>query len=124
MKRWLICLGLLCVPIVTTAQSYDFDFDLGYDEITNYEVDITVQPDSTILVRETISYDFGYPGHGITRYIPYTYTRYGLLQDNLDITLLGLSVNGAAVPYETNRADGILEWRIGDPNRTVEDEQT
>jgi len=109
---------------VTQAQSYDFDFDLGYDEITNYVVDITVQPDSTILVRETITYDFGYPGHGITRYIPYTYTRYGLLQDNLDITLLGLSVNGAVVPYETNTADGILEWKIGDPNRTVEDAQT
>lgn len=128
----LISLILLWLPAVALAQDYDFDLDLNYgdDVITNYVVDLTVQPDSTLLVRETITYDFGYPGHGITRQIPYAYTRYGILQDNLAVDLLGLSLNGEPVPYETISADavgaaaGTLVWQIGDPDRTVEDTQT
>ena len=41
------------------------------EQIKRYDVDITIEPTGTLLVRETIDYDFGViPHHGIFRDIP------------------------------------------------------
>src|SRR6476659_1410373 len=44
----------------------------GFTEsIKRYDVDITIEPTGTLLIRETIDYDFGpVPHHGIFRDIP------------------------------------------------------
>ena len=44
----------------------------GFTErITNYHSDVTIEPDGTIVVHETIDYDFGVvPHHGIFRDVP------------------------------------------------------
>src|SRR3954469_4769933 len=41
------------------------------ESIKRYDVDLTIEPAGTLLVRETIDYDFGpVPHHGIFRDIP------------------------------------------------------
>ena len=50
------------------------------ESITRYDVDLTIEPAGTLLVRETIDYDFGpVPRHGIFRDIPtrFDYTTEG-----------------------------------------------
>ncbi|MFI5054459.1 MAG: DUF2207 domain-containing protein, partial [Acidimicrobiia bacterium] len=43
----------------------------GFEQITSYGSDVTIEADGAILVQETIAYDFGVvPRHGIFRVIP------------------------------------------------------
>ncbi|MFA6251952.1 MAG: DUF2207 domain-containing protein [Candidatus Paceibacterota bacterium] len=51
-----------------------FSFIVKAEEITNYQVDIQVNQDATVNIKETILYDFGEEQrHGIFRIIPYAY---------------------------------------------------
>jgi len=90
------------------------------EQINTFSVDVELQPDGTVLVVETIAYDFGTEQRrGIIRDIP--------LADDLPdgnrqlytITDLNVTANGAPVPISSEAGDPYLTIRIGDPDVTV-----
>src|SRR4030067_3242807 len=96
-----------------------------YFTITKYHSDITIQKDSSFVVRETIDVKFERPRHGIYREIPFRY------RDELDKVMITptrvLSVtdgSGKAWTYKVEKKRSVLIVRIGDPKRYVERNQT
>ena len=99
------------------------------EQIVDYRSDVTIEPDGTILVHETIVYDFGVvPKHGIFRDDPAcaptsrARTGYDRVYP-LDV----VSVSGSAgTPAQyTVEEDGDNERiKIGDPDRTITGEHT
>ncbi len=90
--------------------------------IHRYGVAIQIERDDSIVVRETIDYDFGTAlRHGIFRDIPTT-LRYDDAHDRtypLDVESVTGSP-GTPVGYETEDAGaGRTRIRIGDPGRTI-----
>jgi len=97
------------------------------ERILRYAVEITIEQDASIVVSETIDYDFGSSErHGIFRDIP-TRLQYDDTYDRI-YPLEVLSVSGSPgtpVQYVTEDADGgKTRIRIGDPDRTITGEHT
>jgi len=97
------------------------------ERILRYAVEITIEQDASIVVTETIDYDFGSSErHGIFRDIP-TRLQYDDTYDRI-YPLEVLSVSGSPgtpVQYVTEDADGgKTRIRIGDPDRTITGEHT
>ncbi len=98
------------------------------ERIVDYRSDVTIEPDGTIEVHETIVYDFGVvPKHGIFRFIPVRTEESG--KDGYDrvYPLDVVSVSGSAdTPAQyTVEEDGDDERiKIGDPDRTISGEHT
>ena len=96
------------------------------ESISDYRSAVTLLPDTTMLVTETINYDFdGEPDrHGIQRDL--------VLRDSLsngntqlyDVAITTVTANGQPVPFSTTDNYDYLSVRIGDPNRTVSGTQT
>jgi uncharacterized membrane protein YgcG len=111
----LVLVGMLAAGMgPATAQSAE--------SIHRYEVAIQIQGDGSIVVRETIDYDFGTAQrHGIFRDIPTT-LRYDDARDRtypLDVVSVTGSP-GTPVQYETEDAGaGTTRIRIGDPDGTI-----
>jgi uncharacterized protein (TIGR04222 family) len=98
--------------------------DTGWT-IDQFRSDITIRPDGSLAILESIDVDFGgLQKHGIFRDIP---TRYQY-DDNHD-RLYRLAVqsvtdaSGRAVTYQVTAGD-VTEIKIGDPGRTVGGKQT
>jgi uncharacterized membrane protein len=96
-----------------------------YFTISRYHSDITIHPDSSFIVQETIDVTFHRPRHGIYREIPFKY------RDELGKTLKTptkvLSVkdaSGRGWKYKVTRSGHVIHIRIGDPKRFVGDRQT
>ena len=91
------------------------------DLIRSYDVTLTVRPDGTLRVTETIEYQFG-PGerHGIFRDIP-TRVPYDTKNDRVyrldDVSVA--SPTGAPADVDRSEAGGTTTLRIGDPDVTV-----
>jgi uncharacterized membrane protein YgcG len=93
--------------------------------ITDFHSDITIRPDSSFTVQETINVKFDRPRHGIYREIPFRY------RDEFGKTLLTpmkiLSVEngqGKAWKYSVEKNGPILNIRIGHPDHYVDGNQT
>jgi uncharacterized membrane protein YgcG len=93
----------------------------GDEWIRRYDVLIQIEPDGTLLIEETIDYDFGDEvRHGIYRYVP---RRYEYNADFERVTpLKWLEVEGSAgTPDQWKRE--ATDWydviRIGDPDTTI-----
>lgn len=94
--------------------------------IDDFHADITVHPDTTVMVTETINVDFNrLQKHGIYRLIPVKYkTRFG---NNLNIRFDLHSVtnqHGQSIPVQTSREGDNVKLKIGDATRTVSGSQT
>jgi Predicted membrane protein (DUF2207) N-terminal domain len=91
------------------------------ERIHSYDVDITIDPDGSLEVVETIDYDFGStPHHGIFRDIPTT-LRYDDRYDRA-FPLEVDSVTSTTAPdrYEIEDAGGgVTRIRIGDPDQEI-----
>ena len=90
------------------------------EQINDYQVQIRVNSDSSLDVREAIVYDFNdLQKHGIYRYIPIQYSRenfaYNLRVSNLSVK----DENGQ--DYESNSyySNNNLEIKIGNPDITI-----
>ncbi|MEP7003147.1 MAG: DUF2207 domain-containing protein [Chloroflexota bacterium] len=99
--------------------------DTGWT-IDAFRADITIQPDGSLAIVETIDVDFGaLAKHGIFRTIPTKY-RYDERRDRV----YALSVNGVTdqtsrpVTFQLTRTDAATEIKIGDAARTVSGKQT
>ena len=94
----------------------------GFESTSSYDVEITIDPDGSIHVVETIAYDFGSEQHhGIYRDIP---TR--LWYDDTYDRTFPLHVDdvtgspGTPVQYEVlDAGNGETEIRIGDPDQLI-----
>lgn len=130
MRRWLLVLLLLVIMVfVPAAVSAQSDTGLPAQAgwvIEQFDADITVNPDTTVEVRETIVVDFfDLEKHGIYRTIPVKYdTRFG---NNLDVRLKLGSVtdaSGKPVEVQTSYKGKNVEFRLGDADILVSGKQT
>lgn len=116
----LFSLFFLLLPPKALAQS-----DTGW-VIKNFESEITVNQDTTVNVKETISVDFGILSkHGIFRTIPVRYK--DELNNNLNIRFELLSVNdslGKDLQVEETQQGSNLQLKIGDPDVLVSGKNT
>jgi uncharacterized protein (TIGR04222 family) len=98
------------------------------EKITNYDVDITIQPSGSLIVRETIDYDFGSLfRHGIFRDV---LTRFDYPPEKnhdrvypIDVISVEAS-EGTPAEYTVETEGDYERIRIGDPDRTITGEHT
>lgn len=96
----------------------------AFESIKRYDVQIQIQPSGSLLVTETIDYDFGSVAkHGIFRDIPER-LHYDDTYDRIyRIEVVSVKAVGAPAGYEVeHQGGGILHIRIGDPDVTVSGE--
>lgn len=92
---------------------------LAQEVIRDFSVDATLTSDRLLRIRETITYDFGEAEkHGIYRYIPVKYVRYGANYDYRP-RVTGVTLDGGSVPYDVTNEAGLLYLKIGDPDATI-----
>lgn len=87
-------------------------------EIERMNVDIEVNEDASILVREEIATEFfpGTPRHGIFRDIPFRYTDAFGNQQRIIVDIESVYLNGDEVPYEVSKTGRYIRAKIGDPD--------
>ena len=97
-----LLIGLVFLPI----------FVARAENINNFSSQITVNTDATVLVKETIAYDFGSASkHGIYRNIN---------SKGLAINPIGVFFNGApGYAYTTSKGTNSFNFKIGSANETV-----
>ncbi len=94
--------------------------------VKNYETEVIVNKDSSLLITEKIIADCGsLPNkHGIFRILPYEIkTDKGIIK--MPIKLISITdFNGNPYKFQTltNHQDKTITWKIGDPNKTVTNE--
>lgn len=92
------------------------------EEISAFVSDIAVQPDGTLLVTETIQYDFGAAErHGVYRKIAAKHAQPASAwyqERYIDLSLVRVTRNGEPEPYTLESYNG-LSVRIGDPDLTI-----
>jgi uncharacterized protein (TIGR04222 family) len=123
-KRLLAVVGVACALVVVPARAA-----FAVEGIEDFRVDLTVEADGTLEVREQIVYDFGSePHHGILRDIPTTlrfddrYNRiYPLHVDEVKIgDPAGDGWSLRDVPWSVDDVSGgEKEIKIGDPDATI-----
>lgn len=90
------------------------------EEIKNFQSNIKIHSDGTIIVEENIEYDFGSAlRHGIYRDIPYRYNA-GLTKQSVRIDVADVT-NFKDDPYiyQVSSSGGWLNIRIGDPDKKI-----
>ena len=98
----------------------------GAYNIRDINVNIDIQPDSSMIVTETIIADFSTdPHHGIFRFIPMTATdKYGH-DRGIHLELQGVTdENGTPLEYHTSSEDGNFHMKVGNPEILVNDTRT
>jgi uncharacterized membrane protein len=91
------------------------------EEIRNFKVDIVINKNGTIDVKETIVYDFGHLyRHGIYREIPFIKTNKEGKKFKLDFSQFSV-VDENQKPYRFQKilADEKIRLKIGDPQKTI-----
>lgn len=96
------------------------------ERITSYDVDMTVEEDGDLVVREVIAYDFGFNARrGIHRFIPDRVRFDDRYDRRYPITVTDVETSaGAPDQTQVTSANGNLVIRIGDPNRTITGQHT
>ncbi|MCX6724060.1 MAG: DUF2207 domain-containing protein [Candidatus Staskawiczbacteria bacterium] len=89
--------------------------------IQNFETNIVVNKDSSLLITENIIADCGdlYNKHGIFRVLPTkTKTDKGTFKTPVELVNI-TDFNGQPYKYQTIKSSGTITWKIGDPDVTV-----
>jgi uncharacterized membrane protein YgcG len=90
------------------------------ESIREFDVAVTIAPDTTFTVVETIRYDFeGEYRHGIYRDIPRYDETWSGSRWNYRIQVSSVTMDGAPVPVEYTEEGPFLRARIGDPFTTI-----
>lgn len=97
-----------------------FSFARAADEIENFEVDININSDASISVKESIEYDFDTSTrHGIYRDIPYKYDarggKYNLHISNISVT----DHLGSPYDFTVSNKEGYKSIQIGNADELV-----
>ncbi len=108
-----VTVWLFCLPYVVVA----------FENIPLYDVELTPRSDGTVLVVETIHYDFARNyRHGITRTIPLQHPQESSAfykERYIDIEIISATLDGDVTPYEASIANDELFLKIGDPDITM-----
>ncbi len=109
---------LLPAIVIFALSGFAAAADSGWS-IRSYDVTLTIDPDATLGVVETIEADFAVAKHGIVRDIPIRYA-VGLHQYALRFRLLGVD-NGDGMNYDTEvtHLENRVRIQIGDAQRTI-----
>jgi uncharacterized membrane protein len=115
---FILILGLSLILFVPPAFAQ-------YFTITKFHSDITIQKDSSFMVRETIDVKFERPRHGIYRQLPFKYRdEFGKVITTPTRVLSVTDGAGKVWKYQVKKTGSIIHIRIGDPKRFVERNQT
>jgi uncharacterized membrane protein len=117
----LLVLAALAVPLALFALSGRAAAQAS-EQIHGYDVNLTIQPDGTLQVTETIDYDFGdAPHHGIFRDIPHRFTYDDTNDRIMPISDVSVTATPAGTPTDVKVTNdgGVTHIRIGDPDRTI-----
>ncbi len=119
MKRLLcIIITFICLVIPVSAQA-----DEGW-VIQQFDSDIAVQTDGTVLVTETIKVDFGsLSKHGIYRDLPYTYKSADGYKYT-EIKPLAVERDAKTEPFDVQQNGANLRLKIGDAATEISGEHT
>ncbi len=90
------------------------------ERIQDFSASVTINPDASLSVRESIAYDFGGDErHGIYRDIPVSYkTSRGDVSIGLN-SIVVTDQNGVAYPFTVSRSGSNEDIMIGDPNQVI-----
>jgi uncharacterized membrane protein YgcG len=118
--RWVVRIGLVAV-LATGWPAPAHAAQVGSERIVAYDVRLDVRRDGSLIVVETIDYDFGFvPRHGISRDVPVRF-RYDGRHDRVypisDIEVETSSGTPAGVKVTDQGA--YKHIRIGDPDTTI-----
>jgi len=109
---------LIFISLILVTVLLPFSSALAQEEkINRFDVNITINSDSSIIVTENIAYDFGTQDrHGIYRDIPYRYkTDKGIYK--LDFRVLSVvNETGSKYRYDTSTKGDFISIKIGDPD--------
>jgi uncharacterized membrane protein YgcG len=91
------------------------------ENISQYNVAVTLTPEAVMQVVETINYDFDgqLDRHGIQRDLVIQESLSGGGTQIYEITLDSITADGAPVPFTTTESGDFLSVRIGDPDVNV-----
>jgi hypothetical protein len=96
-----------------------------YFTITKFHSDITIQKDSSFIVREAIEVKFHRSRRGIYREIPFKYRdEFGKTITTPTTVLAVKDETGKQLKYQVKQAGSLIHIRIGDPKRFVSGNQT
>ena len=117
MRQFLALLSFFVLPGFAAAE-----------QIESFVADIAVNQDGSMVVEETIRYDFERAErHGIFRHIPLAHPQSAgsFYQDRVvEIDQLEITRNAAPEPYTITSSGGEFRVRIGDPNETITGQHT
>jgi uncharacterized membrane protein len=102
------------VPSAIAQEEYNPEY------VADFQADVTINSDSTVSVRETITYNFSdNQRQGIYRVIPYRYFTAGG-RFTVDLNVTGVTdQEGNALVYEVSRNGGNLSVKIGEADQYV-----
>jgi uncharacterized membrane protein len=114
----------LCISLIYLGLFFVFSPNVNAESITNFESQVKINFDSSILITETIKYNFGdNERHGIYRYIPINYkTNAGNKSINLD--LQSITIDGQDENYEVSQSGLEKNIKIGKSSSLIKGEHT
>ncbi len=96
-----------------------------YFTINKFHSDITINKDSSLLVKETIDVEFHQSRHGIYRELPFKYRdEFGKVITTPARVLSVTDDSGKSWKYQVQKAGHLFNIRIGDAKRYVKGNQT
>lgn len=117
MGKKLIFLLLGVCFLLLWEENVSGKFDSSSEKIKNFFVKITINKDSSFLVKEEITYDFGENyKHGIYRNIPVRKTKIVVIKVTDEL--------GNPYRFRVTREGNYLQIKIGDPNKVIKGEHT
>jgi uncharacterized membrane protein YgcG len=113
-------LALVCFFFVLTPLAYA-------EEVTDFSAVYEIEKDGTVLVTETITYDFGeLERHGIYRTLDTSHPQAPTAwykKRSIDIEVWSVKKDDETVPYVVNKKPDEIEIKIGDPDTTITNTQ-
>ena len=87
--------------------------------ITNFTSEISIEKDTSLSVKETVTVNFPYEKHGIFRNIPVIYSANGrTIRTKLDLISV-TDENGAPYKYSLSKYFRSAQIKIGDPDKEI-----
>ncbi len=118
--RLLAMMGVMAFLLPATALAQP----VVSEQITRFDAVVTINKDQSIMVEETIEYDFGvYDRHGIYRYIPTGYDRNGA-KFYLLLDLESVMQDGKPAEYEKSYGLDKVNIKIGDADKYLTGKHT
>jgi len=111
---------LVAVLVVLAWGDADAQQDRGAYTIRTFDVDLTIETNTDLVVEERLEVEFSEPRHGIFRTIPVRYSDPKGYAYSLDVRLLSVTDEaGRSLGTKVSHEGRYVTIRIGDPDRTV-----